>query len=130
MSRSLLIAFAVAGFGISLGGCVSNTHKDTEPKLNDIQDLSGFSREYRLKLNRVIQRNYQLPEKFWASGLLTVYALKLDTKGKIQSLSLKKSSGDQEFDGVIQKTILKSQPFPVPPTESVGEEILITLAAS
>ena len=113
-----------------LSGCVSTKSTDTTPKLNDLQDASGFSREYRAKVSRLVQRHYQLPEKFWASGLLAVYGVKLDEKGKIIAITLKKSSGDGEFDGVIQKTILKSQPFPAPPSESVGEEILISLAAS
>ena len=113
-----------------VSGCVSTKPYDTAPKLNDIQDVSGFSQEYRAKVSRLVQRHYQLPEKFWGSGLLAVYGVKLDEKGKIKAVTLKKSSGDSEFDGVIQKTIVQSQPFPVPPSERVGEEILITLAAS
>lgn len=71
---------------------------------------------YDLVRNR-LQENWTLPAWLARQELSAQVLLYIDRKGMVRGVQFQKSSGNSQFDEWVRRTILGSQPLPMPPGE-------------
>ena len=88
---------------------------------------SAASRRYQAYLDRTIRRNYSLPEtyKFVKKPDDVIFALRINTRGGIQSIEIDQSSGDEALDNYCLDVVKRSAPFEAPPKVLAGQPLKI-----
>lgn len=64
-----------------------------------------------------VRRNWELPPWLARKGLSAQVRIAVDQQGKVIQLVFVKPSGDAQFDDAVKASIMKAQPFPMPPQE-------------
>lgn|GEM_PF-1725241 len=71
---------------------------------------------YYSHIRDIISENWVPPSEAYANNNQTIYRITIDPSGKITSLQLLRSSGNQNYDQSVQRAINKSNPLPeLPP---------------
>lgn len=88
-------------------------------------DPSSDTNAYVGQLQSKLRDNWNLPVWLSKQNLDAKVLLFLDKAGYVNKSIISKSSGDQQFDDYVLKTVRISQPFGVPPDELVNAGITL-----
>ncbi|MEM7007817.1 MAG: cell envelope integrity protein TolA [Thermodesulfobacteriota bacterium] len=77
---------------------------------------------YANQVTRKIQRNWRMPPGLPNDGSLTTsLVFKVNETGKVNDVTITKSSGNSAFDNYCKQAVFRSAPLPVPPSELAKE---------
>jgi len=87
----------------------------------------GEAKKYNGKLQRIIRRNYALPESYNLKNakLRVVISISVGENGNLMKMGVEKSSGDAMFDDLAVQAVKASTPLPRPPRGLVAQSILL-----
>lgn len=90
--------------------------------------ISGEAREtgkagYLDTLRERLQDNWALPVWVARQRLSAQVQIHINSRGRLESFKFIKLSGNSQFDDAVKKTLIESQPFPLPPPDLVGRLI-------
>ncbi|MBI5674430.1 MAG: cell envelope integrity protein TolA [Nitrospirae bacterium] len=83
------------------------------------------SDSYYALITGEIRNEWEIPPDFDSAGLEVEISIKIDSKGKVVSKTLEKTSGNDFFDKSALKAISKASPLSLPPLSLVMEEIVL-----
>ena len=95
----------------------------------NLRQSDSVRNKYRSMLRVAIKRNFVIHthHEIKNEKIEVRLAITIDQQGKLAKLSVIKSSANRGFDDVATNAVKNSSPFPIPPKELVGEEIIIIL---
>lgn len=112
-----------------------STTKGTIARLKDFNNENTSAnaieilalKEYKNKLKAHIGKFWSLPEAYNLkdTNLLVVISIKVDPKGNLNYIDIKKSSSDKVFDEFAINAVKNATPLPSPPAYKVNEEMLL-----
>lgn len=84
--------------------------------------VTGEAREaaeagYLDAVHERLKLNWTLPPWLQRKNLNARVRIFINSRGRIDQLRFEQESGEPAFDNAIRQTLLKSEPFPLPPTE-------------
>ena len=62
-----------------------------------------------------VRSNWELPKWLQEQNLSAKVTIYLDARGQMKSFKFTKSSGNDQFDSEVKRTLQASSPFPLPP---------------
>ena len=71
--------------------------------------------DYQEKIDVHVKQFWEIPLWMENRNFKAQAVAKLDTSGYLISVEIVKSSGDQQYDDLVESTIRKAAPFPIPP---------------
>ena len=88
--------------------------------------LAEFSRKMQLSVGRY----YALPEiyRYSKKNLRSAIMILLSEEGEIVSVRIDRSSGDASFDALSMRIVREAAPYPPPPEDIVGRQIVLHFA--
>ncbi len=100
-----------------------------EVKGNKISKGSALTGEAKTSLETTyddvilerVRSNWELPKWLQEQNLSAQVLLFIDGRGQIRSFKIVKSSGNDQFDSEVKRTLQASAPFPLPPTEIASD---------
>ena len=95
----------------------------------NLRQSDSVRNKYRSMLRVAIKQNFVIHthHEIKNEKIEVRLAITIDQQGKLAKLSIIKSSTNRGFDDVATNAVKNSSPFPIPPKELVGEEIIIIL---
>ncbi len=79
---------------------------------------------YKDLLTDHLHYNWALPVWLSRQSLSAQVQIFIDSRGMLHQIIFKKFSGNQKFDEMVKKTLMESQPYPLPPQE-LSKDFLI-----
>jgi TolA protein len=71
-----------------------------------------------------LQNFWELPVWLQRQKLTAQAQIFIDSRGKLRSFRITRSSGNEKFDEEVKRTLTQSQPFPLPP-EGIASSVLV-----
>jgi TonB family protein len=68
-----------------------------------------------------VRANWELPKWLQDQGLQAKVTLYIDRQGQLKRFEFTKSSGNEQFDSEVKRTLQVAAPFPVPPDAVAGD---------
>ncbi len=98
-------------------------------KISKGQSLDGDAKEsdqasYYDALRGKLQDNWALPVWIARQNFTAQVRVYIDPYGRIRNFRFEKTSGNNQFDSAIKKTLQESQPFPHPP-DDIASSLLV-----
>jgi TolA protein len=90
---------------------------------------TGFN-QYKNQLRSAIRRHYYLPEAYNLKDADIEVSIKImiNGEGVLKTLDIYKSSGDPAFDQLALKAIQDATPFPKPPGDLAGKDVILNFS--
>lgn len=87
--------------------------------------LSGDAKEsavanYYDDLRARLQDNWSLPVWIARKNLSARVLIFIDARGRLQNFQFVSSSGNPQFDDAVKRSLIESQPYPIPPSQLKG----------
>lgn len=89
--------------------------------------IGTTANRYKAMLQQAVRRHYALPEAYNLkdANLLVIVSIVLNERGNVTKQDIYQSSGDKVFDELAFKAVQNAAPFPPPPPDQAGQEILL-----
>jgi len=68
-----------------------------------------------------VRNEWELPQWLQGKGLSAKVLVKIDRRGSISSIQFLRSSGNNQFDAAVKRTLSQAMPFPAPPVSVLAD---------
>ncbi len=107
------LAALMREFGVTAGK--ADGEEGREGDMSD-EDMNRIKLLYARLVRSRVEERFEVPPSLRKKELICTVFMKIDVDGGILELKIDKSSGDQNFDTFVLRSIMEAAPFPPPPS--------------